>query len=134
MSTAVLLREEHFPTAFLKEGRLIPQGSMQLAEKPEKENLPAQRPGRITAYRWLLEQGIEPNHIAFAGDSAGGGLAVSALRLFRDLGRRIEHPRTHPHHPAAFHHSAARSAHHALFIMPVTEGRRAGRRDGRDGW
>ena len=55
-----------------------------------------------------------------------------ALRLFRDLelGCRTEHPRTHPHHPAAFHHSAARSAHHAAVHHAVTEGRQAARRLG----
>jgi epsilon-lactone hydrolase len=47
---------------------------------------PAQVEDTVTAYRWLLEQGIEPNHIAFARDSAGGGLAVSALILARDRG------------------------------------------------
>src|SRR5689334_17175498 len=29
------------------------------------------------AYRWLLDQGIKPNHIALIGDSAGGALAVT---------------------------------------------------------
>lgn len=32
----------------------------------------------VVVYRWLLGQGIKPNHIAFAGDSAGGRLAVTA--------------------------------------------------------
>lgn len=33
----------------------------------------------VKAYRWLLEQGIEADRIAIAGDSAGGGLTLSTL-------------------------------------------------------
>lgn len=51
---------------------------------------PAQVEDAIAAYRWLLDQGIKPNHIALAGDSAGGGLAVSALFLARK--RRLPMP------------------------------------------
>jgi acetyl esterase/lipase len=40
----------------------------------------------LAAYRWLLDQGIKPNHIAFAADSAGGGLTVSALLHARERG------------------------------------------------
>jgi acetyl esterase/lipase len=32
----------------------------------------------LTAYRWLLDQGVRADHVAFAGDSAGGSLAVTA--------------------------------------------------------
>ena len=32
----------------------------------------------VAAHRWLLDQGVEAEHIAFTGDSAGGGLAVTA--------------------------------------------------------
>lgn len=38
------------------------------------------------AYRWLLEQGIDPRDIVIAGDSAGGGLTVATLVSLRDLG------------------------------------------------
>jgi monoterpene epsilon-lactone hydrolase len=38
------------------------------------------------AYRWLLDRGITPNHIALTGDSAGGGLAVTTLLRARELG------------------------------------------------
>ena len=40
----------------------------------------------VSAYGWLLDQGIEPSRIAFAGDSAGGNLAVTGMLLARDRG------------------------------------------------
>jgi epsilon-lactone hydrolase len=40
----------------------------------------------VAAYRWLLDQGIDPQHVAFAGDSAGGGLAITAQLRARDQG------------------------------------------------
>lgn len=39
-----------------------------------------------SAYRWLLDQGINPSHVAFTGYSAGGGLVVTAMLLARDQG------------------------------------------------
>ena len=38
------------------------------------------------AYRWLLDQGIAPGHIALAGDSAGGWLAVTVQLRARERG------------------------------------------------
>ncbi|MDO8614823.1 MAG: alpha/beta hydrolase [Dehalococcoidia bacterium] len=38
------------------------------------------------AYRWLLAQGIDPQRIVIAGDSAGGGLTVATLVSLRDAG------------------------------------------------
>jgi epsilon-lactone hydrolase len=40
----------------------------------------------LTAYRWLLDQGIGPRHVAFTGDSAGGGMAITAQLRARDQG------------------------------------------------
>ena len=40
----------------------------------------------LAAYRWLLQSGAEPEHIVFAGDSAGGGLALATLLAARDAG------------------------------------------------
>jgi acetyl esterase/lipase len=37
-------------------------------------------------YRWLLEQGISADHIAFVGDSAGGGLAITTQLRAREQG------------------------------------------------
>ena len=39
-----------------------------------------------TAYRHLLANGFDPGSIAFAGDSAGGGLALGSLVKLRDEG------------------------------------------------
>jgi monoterpene epsilon-lactone hydrolase len=40
----------------------------------------------VAAYRWLLDQGIPAGHIAFAGDSVGGWLAVAAQLRAREQG------------------------------------------------
>ena len=40
----------------------------------------------VKAYRWLLDQGIQSSHIAFIGDSAGGGLAVTTILRAREKG------------------------------------------------
>jgi monoterpene epsilon-lactone hydrolase len=37
------------------------------------------------SYKWLLNQGIRPDHMALIGDSAGGGLAVTTLLRAREL-------------------------------------------------
>jgi epsilon-lactone hydrolase len=47
---------------------------------------PAAVDDSITAYRWLLAQGYKPGRIVIAGDSAGGGLAISTLLALRDIG------------------------------------------------
>jgi acetyl esterase/lipase len=47
---------------------------------------PAQLEDAVTAYRWLLTQGVEPGHIATTGDSAGGNLAISTVLKLRDDG------------------------------------------------
>jgi monoterpene epsilon-lactone hydrolase len=38
---------------------------------------PAQLDDAFGIYQWLLKEGLDPSHIATAGDSAGGNLAVS---------------------------------------------------------
>jgi epsilon-lactone hydrolase len=39
----------------------------------------------VKAYRWLLDQGFRPDHIAISGDSAGGGLTLATvLKLVGD--------------------------------------------------
>jgi acetyl esterase/lipase len=45
---------------------------------------PAAVEDTIAAYRWLLESQISPEQIIVAGDSCGGGLALSLLLSLRD--------------------------------------------------
>jgi len=40
----------------------------------------------VRSYKWLLDQGIRPNHVAVIGDSAGGGLAVTTILRAREQG------------------------------------------------
>lgn len=40
----------------------------------------------VASYRWLLDQGVKPQHIALTGDSAGGGLAITSLLRAREQG------------------------------------------------
>ncbi|WP_088224896.1 alpha/beta hydrolase [Desulfosporosinus sp. FKB] len=47
---------------------------------------PAALDDALSAYRSLLESGVEATSIAFAGDSAGGGIAVSTCLMARDAG------------------------------------------------
>lgn len=43
----------------------------------------------VVAFRALIEEGIEPDRIVFAGDSAGGGIVVSTLLKLRDAGHPL---------------------------------------------
>ncbi|WP_431873718.1 alpha/beta hydrolase [Amycolatopsis sacchari] len=47
---------------------------------------PAAIDDALTAYRDLLDQGVPAERIIFAGDSAGGGLAVTTMLAARDAG------------------------------------------------
>jgi acetyl esterase/lipase len=47
---------------------------------------PAAVEDALTGYRFLLSKGYGPDRIAIAGDSAGGGLVVSAMIAIRDAG------------------------------------------------
>lgn len=47
---------------------------------------PAQLDDAVIAYAWLLGQGIQAAHIAFAGDSAGGNLCITTMLAARDRG------------------------------------------------
>jgi acetyl esterase/lipase len=40
----------------------------------------------VTAYKWMLAQGLDPQRIAIGGDSAGGGLTIATLLALRDRG------------------------------------------------
>ena len=47
---------------------------------------PAAIDDAVSAWRWLLEAGCDPDHMTIAGDSAGGGLTVSTQVQLRNLG------------------------------------------------
>lgn len=47
---------------------------------------PAALEDAIKAYEWLLKNGYHSSQICFAGDSAGGGLAISTLLALREKG------------------------------------------------
>ena len=47
---------------------------------------PVQVDDAVTVYRWLLDQGVRADRVAFTGDSAGGGLSITAQLLARQRG------------------------------------------------
>lgn len=47
---------------------------------------PAAVEDAVAAYQWLLAQGHDPQRLAIAGDSAGGGLTIATLIALRDGG------------------------------------------------
>ncbi len=54
-----------------------------------EHRFPAALEDAVTAFRWLLGEGIPPARIAVGGDSAGGGLAVTTLLALRDEGHPL---------------------------------------------
>jgi monoterpene epsilon-lactone hydrolase len=54
--------------------------------RPPEHRHPAPLEDVVRAYEWLLAEGIEAAHVAFTGDSAGGGMVVTAMLLARDRG------------------------------------------------
>jgi acetyl esterase/lipase len=63
----------------------IPAISLDYRLAPEHP-FPADVEDVVAAYRELLEQGHAPESIAFAGDSAGGGLTITGAAAARDAG------------------------------------------------
>jgi monoterpene epsilon-lactone hydrolase len=52
---------------------------------PEHQH-PAALEDCVTTYRAVLAEGVKPQHIILAGDSAGGGLAVATALKLKELG------------------------------------------------
>ena len=55
------------------------------ARAPEHQH-PSQVNECVKLYRWLLDQGVKPAHIATVGDSAGGNLCTTLVLAARDQG------------------------------------------------
>jgi epsilon-lactone hydrolase len=49
-----------------------------------EHRFPAQLEDALNAYRWLLQEGTDPQRLIFAGDSAGGNLTLALLLAARD--------------------------------------------------
>ena len=47
---------------------------------------PAAMEDTLTAYRWLMDQGVTPANTIIVGESAGGGLCLASLLAIRDSG------------------------------------------------
>lgn len=54
-----------------------------------EHRFPAPLQDARAAYEWLLMEGVRAADIALAGDSAGGGLVISAMVALRDAGRPL---------------------------------------------
>jgi monoterpene epsilon-lactone hydrolase len=51
-----------------------------------EHHFPAPLEDAIAAYGWMRDQGLKPENIAFAGDSAGGNLVLAAMLSLRERG------------------------------------------------
>jgi acetyl esterase/lipase len=54
-----------------------------------EHRFPAAVEDAVAGYRWLLDQGVDPQEIVIGGDSAGGGLTVATLIALRDAGEQM---------------------------------------------
>jgi monoterpene epsilon-lactone hydrolase len=54
-----------------------------------EHRFPAALDDVLAAYDWMLGQGFEPGNVAFAGDSAGGNLALAAMLALRESKRSL---------------------------------------------
>jgi acetyl esterase/lipase len=51
-----------------------------------EHRFPAPVEDAVAAFSWMLDQGLKPENIAFAGDSAGGNLVLAAMLSLRERG------------------------------------------------
>jgi epsilon-lactone hydrolase len=51
-----------------------------------EHRFPAALDDALAAYGWLFDRGLKPDNVAFAGDSAGGNLALAAMLALRERG------------------------------------------------
>jgi acetyl esterase/lipase len=62
--------------------------SLDYALAPERPH-PAASDDALAAFRWLRHQGFTADHIAVAGDSAGGGLCTAVVLRLREAGEDL---------------------------------------------
>jgi acetyl esterase/lipase len=62
--------------------------SLDYALAPERPH-PAASDDALAAFRWLRSQGFSADHVAVAGDSAGGGLCTAVVLRLRDAGEEL---------------------------------------------
>jgi len=55
-----------------------------------EHRFPTQLEDALNAYRWLLATGVDPDHLIFAGDSAGANLTLALLLAARES--KLPHP------------------------------------------
>jgi epsilon-lactone hydrolase len=78
--------ESHRPLA-TEIGRAAGARTLALEYRRAPEHpFPAAVEDVVAAYRFLLAEGFAPSHIAIAGDSAGGGLAIALMVAARQQG------------------------------------------------
>ena len=66
-------------------GRASGSRTLAIDYRRSPENpFPAAVVDALASYRFLLERGFEPRHIALTGDSAGGGLVISTLVAIKE--------------------------------------------------
>ena len=51
-----------------------------------EHRFPAALDDALAAYGWMLDRGLKPGNVAFAGDSAGGNLVLAAMLALRERG------------------------------------------------
>src|SRR5258708_39053868 len=54
--------------------------------RAREHRLPAPVEDALAAYGWMLDRGLRPENVAFAGDSAGGTLVLGAMIDLRERG------------------------------------------------
>ena len=79
---------------------------------------PAALEDALEAYEWLLVQGMSPERIVLAGDSAGGGLALATMVALRDQGRPLPAAATLLSPLADMAHTGA-SVHERAALDPI---------------
>lgn len=78
----------NFAVQYSSMGKGMPVLTIEYRVAPEHP-YPAALEDAVSAYRWLLYQGYEAEKILVAGDSAGGGLALSLIMYLRDHGEKL---------------------------------------------